>query len=597
MKFQFLSVNNLSPKGWLKNQLELQATGLHGNLDKIWPDVKQSKWIGGDKEGWERMPYFLDGFIPLAYLVNDQDMISRAKKYIDCILNSQLEDGCFYPAGDKNNFNRDIWSLFLLLKVLVVYHDCSNDNRIEGAVYNALKFLDKYIDAFTPYNWAGARWFECVIPINWLYQRKKENWLIILAKRLKCFGFDYQLLYPEWKRIKPIWALDSHVVNIAMALKSEAVYCNLMGTKPKGLAEKMLKVLFRYHGTAYGHFTGDECLSGNSPSQGSELCGIVEAMYSYEWLFAITGESKWGDYLENLAFNGLPATISEDMWAHQYDQQVNQIACIDFLNPIFRTNRGDANLFGLEPNFGCCTSNFGQGWPKFALSSYMQEDDSLVILSPVPMQINFNGNIVTVNSEYPFRKVFEISAQKDVKIKLRIPSWLNLENLSEYKIEKGFALINLKASEKVTFKYDMKPLLVDRFSGRKCLKYGPLLFALPIESKCEKLEYVKDGVERKFPYCDYTFTPISAWNYAFCGDSFSVEELPYKNAFSRANPPIKIKADFFPVKWGYEKGHQLVASKNAGNKIVGERQSLFMQPYGATYLRITEMNKVNPSSK
>ena len=138
MKFQFLKVNNLIPKGWLKNQLELQASGLHGNLDKIWPDVMQSKWIGGDKEGWERMPYFLDGFIPLAYILNDQDMISRAKKYIDCILNCQLEDGCFYPAGNKENFNKDIWSLFLLLKVLVVYHDWSNDERIEEAVYKNL---------------------------------------------------------------------------------------------------------------------------------------------------------------------------------------------------------------------------------------------------------------------------------------------------------------------------------------------------------------------------------------------------------------------------------------------------------------------------
>lgn len=593
MKFRFLNVKDLSPEGWLKNQLELQANGLHGNLDKIWPDVKESKWIGGDKEGWERLPYFLDGFIPLAYLLNDQDMIARVKKYINCILDGQLEDGCFYPSGDKKNFNSDIWSLFLLLKVLVVYHDCSGDDRIEEAVYKALKFLNGYIDTVTPHNWAAARWFECIIAINWLYERKREKWLLTLAKRLKSFGFDYQLLYPEWKRLKPIWTFDNHVVNIAMALKSEALYCNLTGEKSKGLAEKMLKTLFKYHGTAYGHFTGDECLSGNSPSQGSELCGIVEAMYSYEWLFAITGDSKWGDYLENLAFNGLPATISEDMWTHQYDQQVNQIACVNFDNSIFRTNRGDSNLFGLEPNYGCCTANFGQGWPKFAISSYMQDEDALVVLSPVPMQINFNGNIVKVKSEYPFRKTFEITAEKDVKIKLRIPGWMKVEVISRYEQENGFAIINLSGGEKVTFQYEMTPVLVDRFGARKCLKYGPLLFALPIESKCESYEYVKDGVQRKFPYCDYSFIPISAWNYAFASENFIVEELPYINAFSRTNPPIKIGTKFFPVKWGYERGHELVASKTAGTKIVGEEKNLFMQPYGATYLRVTEMHKVN----
>lgn len=594
MKFQFLQANSLRPQGWLKKQLEIQANGLHGNLDKIWPDVKESKWIGGDREGWERMPYFLDGFIPLAYLLNDQDMIARAKKYIDCILNGQLEDGCFYPAGNKEYFNKDIWSLFLVLKVLVVYHDCSNDERIEDAVYKALKFLDGYIDIFTPYNWAGARWFECIIAIDWLYQRRKEKWLISLARRLKCFGFDYQAIYPEWTHTRCTWDFDNHVVNIAMALKSEAVYCNLLGTKTKGLAEKMLKTLFKHHGTAYGHFTGDECLSGNSPSQGSELCGIVEAMYSYEWLFAITGDSKWGDYLENLAFNGLPATISEDMWTHQYDQQVNQIACVKFSNPIFKTNGGEANLFGLEPNYGCCTANFGQGWPKFALSSYMRDKDDLVILSPVPMQIDFNGNKVLVKSEYPFRKAIEISAEKDVKIKLRVPNWLSLESFSQFKMENGFLLIDLCGGKAITINYEMSPVLIDRPLGKKCLKYGALLFALPIESKVERYEYVSNGVERKFPYCDYSFEPVSNWNYAFAGDeAFMVEELPYENAFSRANPPVKIEATFFPVKWGYEKGHELVASKNAGKQIVGEKEKLLMQPYGATYLRVTELHKVS----
>ena len=143
--------------------------------------------------------------------------------------------------ANKDNFNKDIWSLFLLLKVLVVYHDCSNDERIEEAVYKALKFLDGYIDIFTPYNWAGARWFECIIAIDWLYRRRKEKWLISLARRLKCFGFDYQAIYPEWTHTRRTWDFDNHVVNIAMALKSEAVYCNLLGTKTKGLAKKMLK--------------------------------------------------------------------------------------------------------------------------------------------------------------------------------------------------------------------------------------------------------------------------------------------------------------------------------------------------------------------
>ena len=55
-KLEMLTTNEIRPAGWLKRQLEVQAMGLSGNLDKIWPDVRDSRWIGGDREGWERVP-------------------------------------------------------------------------------------------------------------------------------------------------------------------------------------------------------------------------------------------------------------------------------------------------------------------------------------------------------------------------------------------------------------------------------------------------------------------------------------------------------------------------------------------------------------
>lgn len=73
-KFTPLTAKELRPEGWLRQQLKIQAEGLSGHLDLIWPDIRDSKWIGGDKEGWERVPYWLDGFIPLAYLLEDEEL-------------------------------------------------------------------------------------------------------------------------------------------------------------------------------------------------------------------------------------------------------------------------------------------------------------------------------------------------------------------------------------------------------------------------------------------------------------------------------------------------------------------------------------------
>jgi len=43
---------------------------------------------------------------------------------------------------------------------------------------------------------------------------------------------------------------------------------------------------------------------------------------------------------------------------------LNQIGCVSEENPVWSTNSGDSNLFGLEPNRGCRTANHGQGFPK-----------------------------------------------------------------------------------------------------------------------------------------------------------------------------------------------------------------------------------------
>ena len=69
--FRPLPLGAIRPAGWLQRQLRIQADGLTGHLDEFWPDVAQSQWFGGKAEGWERAPYWLDGAIPLAWLLDD----------------------------------------------------------------------------------------------------------------------------------------------------------------------------------------------------------------------------------------------------------------------------------------------------------------------------------------------------------------------------------------------------------------------------------------------------------------------------------------------------------------------------------------------
>src|ERR1700686_1270526 len=81
--FHFLPLGSVRPAGWLKEQLLIQANGLGGHLDETWADVgPDSGWLGGKGESWERGPYFLDGLVPLAYLLDDTRLKARGKRYI-----------------------------------------------------------------------------------------------------------------------------------------------------------------------------------------------------------------------------------------------------------------------------------------------------------------------------------------------------------------------------------------------------------------------------------------------------------------------------------------------------------------------------------
>ena len=595
--WNFYTSKELKPRGWLRRQLELQAQGLAGNLDKVWPDVRDSAWIGGSRDGWERVPYWLDGFIPLAYLLEREDMIARAKRYIDAILDSQQEDGWICPCDEAARPTYDTWAVLLISKVLTVYHDCSGDERIPEVLYKVLKNYYTLLKAGTVrlFSWGEFRWFEGLISISFLYERFPEPWLKELAKLLKAQGADYSQFTELWKRPLNRWRFDTHIVNIAMMLKSEAVSCDLLGEAYTDLAEQLHSVLDKYNGTVYGSYTGDECLSGLSPIQGTELCAIVEQMYSCERLYAYTGDAKWAERLEVLAFNALPATVSEDMWTHQYDQQSNQIACQRFPGkPLFRTNGEEAHLFGLEPNYGCCTANMGQGWPKLALSAFMHNGDTVLNALMVPSQLQSEGIHIRLETNYPFENTsrYIIDAERGFILKIRIPSFAKDLTVNG-KPGKG-RMLSIKihpGKTELTVSFRTEPHFVKRPKGLTAVRCGSLLFSVPV--KCEKkmLEYTRDNVERKFPYCDYELIPTSHWAYAYCRSPLKlvkreVSDIP----FSESHPPVTVSAKAAPIDWGYEDGYDAVcAKKPVSQKPVAEPVTLELIPYGCAKLRMTEL--------
>ena len=338
----------------------------------------------------------------------------------------------------------------------------------------------------------------------------------------------------------------------------EAVSHDILGEKYQNKAEYLYNVLKNYNGTPVGTFTGDEHLAGLSANNGTELCSVVEQMYSFEQIFAHTGDLKWLERLEVLAFNALPATLSDDMWVHQYLQQSNQINCIRFSYPhhsVFTTNQWEAHLFGLEPHYGCCTANFSQGFPKFALSTFAYNGDTIMNTLPVPSKLTTDTCEVEIVTDYPFKNTFlyKIKAKNDVTFKIRIPSFAQKLVVDGAECDLKMLTFYLQAGEErnIEIAFDVEVELMDRPHDLKSVRRGSLIFALPISYEKKKYEYEQDGVELKYPYCDYEYIGKSDWNYGFSDVRFELEEKDIDQyPFSSDNPAVVVKAKMKKIPWG-----------------------------------------------
>jgi hypothetical protein len=116
-----LSLGSIKPLGWFKDQLQLSAAGLSGNMFDFYRFVHDSRWIGGSTEYSaldEASPYWFNGLVPLAFGLEDDRLIGQVRFYLDYVLDHQQEDG--WLGFEKTRATRGLWGRCLLLLGLMV---------------------------------------------------------------------------------------------------------------------------------------------------------------------------------------------------------------------------------------------------------------------------------------------------------------------------------------------------------------------------------------------------------------------------------------------------------------------------------------------
>lgn len=617
--YQILPLGSVQPEGWLKEQLIRMADGLTGKLGEIYPNVGESNaWRGGNGDVWERGPYWLDGLVPLAYTLDDQELINKAKPFIEWTLNSQREDGFFGPSADdvytdKRGFQtgnvEDWWPRMVMLKALQNYYEATGDERVIKFMTNYFRYQQEQL-AKKPIGhwtwWSERRGGENQASIYWLYNKTGDEFLLDLA----------QIVYAQttdWTRIFADKPDRRHVVNTAMGIKQPAIqYLQTKDERHLDAIDIGLKHLMEEHGQVQGMFSGDEILHGTNPTHGTELCAIVEFMYSLENLVEITGRVDYADRLEKVAFNALPAQTTDNFMGRQYYQQPNQIIVDEGVGRKrnFITQHSlTETCFGLNNGYPCCTTNMHQGWPKFVKSLWMKTNDgglAAMVYGPNSVDTEVNGVRVKINEQtnYPFENTirFEISAGEIVEfpLHLRIPSWASGAEVrvngkvEQYPENGSIAKIRRQWREGDTVELNLPmEFTTSRWHENSLgIERGPLVYALKVDGKREKIDE-EHGVPT------WGFQPTTPWNYGLLinpqnpSDDLELTEKETPDyPWNAESVPLKVTAKGKKIpKWTeYNGNHGPIPHSKV--KSDEKTEEITLIPYGATILRISEIPQI-----
>jgi hypothetical protein len=530
-----LPIGSIELKGWLLSQLQLMRGGFTGRLQELSKFLNEdSGWVTLKGRGWEEMPYWLKGYQDLGYLLRDPKIIATANTWMDRVFRSQQADGFFGPPD--NRANRDLWPNMLVLSCLQSLYEATGDARV-------IPFMTKYfrfeyhlpIADLLPESWQKLRGGENLESVYWLYNRTGEAWLLDLARRLYERTADWESDIISPGRDKN-WEVSSfyHGVNITMGIRYPGVfYQQAKDKKYLGIVEKNYRLLMDAFGQQPGGMFGaDENIrpGKDDPRQGAETCSIVEFMNSDEALLKITGESRYADRCEEIAFNSLPAAMTPDLKGLHYLTAPNLISCDSSGEHDFQN---EGTLVSYDPwSYRCCQHNVAFGWPYFAEHLWLATaDNGLAVVLYAPCEVTAkvgDGAEVRISEDtwYPFGDFadFTIWAKEaaEFTIYFRIPDWsdgaqilVNGERQAAGLKPGHYAAINRRWRDGDQLRLEFSPQIAiktwPKMGNALSVRRGPLWFSLKVGE-----EWKRYGGTDEWPA--YEILPRTPWNYGLLVD-------------------------------------------------------------------------------
>lgn len=640
----------------------LMSDGLAGHQYEFYHIVQHSPWLGGYSEYSvlnEGLPYWFNGLVPLAYGLNDTRLKLQVLDASDYILNHQQADGWLGPEAIGD---RDLWGRFPLFLGLwqLVEAEPSRAAKIIPAMHRFVSLMHSMLVDNIGYEqiWGRVRYPDMLISLQWLYEyypESNQQALLETMYLLDASGFDWSgfwtednFLFADLDTIQPPITDKSplfpftHGVNAAQGLKAGATIYRFTGNVSLLQNNREgVNWTFLYHGDPAGSIIGDERESGINANRGSELCTAVEVMYSMSYLYQMLGDNYFADRCELAAFNALPVSITGDHWARQYLALASEPYAeeLDGANPFWNVGNNGI-IYGLEPNYPCCTVNMPQGLPKFLSASFVRVGENGIghaLLGPAQVSATTVSNIsldITCTTNYPFSSILEynIAASAPFTLYLRVPSWFVLadssvsinDNGASYPLDPdpstGMMPISLPVGDStVRYTIGANIRVEPRANSTVAIYHGSLLYALDVGQTISALApdfYNVTYANGSEPYNtsmpivpaqvhDYAFTNTTPWNIAvdistlvFHSTANNSNETALPNPiFDYGAAPTFITGRGCQITWPLYNGLPAplpaLANGTTVRNCTGNVTNVVLRPYGALKVHMAELPMVD----
>jgi hypothetical protein len=650
-KYVRLPLGANQPKGWLHDQLTVQANGLTSHLGEVWDTARISAWKGDTGQHVTPecctprfIPRWLEGLTVLAGVLADDHLKALTDPYMHYILT--VED----PATVSPSLCA--WSH--VGRFLPDYYDLTGDPRTVKLARRILDYADRVHESKDNTVLEPARLGMLLSFGYWYYNLTGDSDIPTLLERCtkSCvedwrnyfahFPEDpmYFVHFPDETAEKPNeppdqWTRQGVDVNQAIQYPVQHYLMSKDSADKDSVLGGMVN-LDKGYGQVGGRWSGDEWLANTDPTQGTELCDVEELLFSLEHNFEILGEPAFADRIEQLIYNSFPATCTPDMWAHQYDQQSNQVL-VSVAKRHWHLNDNTANIYGFSPNLECCLANMHSPWPRHVQSMWMATADAGLVAATygpchVKAKVQNGSNVeITEQTDYPFsdRIRFAIHAEQPCSfpIYFRIPSWASRAEFSvsseremRYPKEGTFFKVERvwKPGDVATLTFNFKVRTENRRNNAVAIAWGPLYFVLRIGASFKSIPLAIPRSNRVVPApagcVNWQITPTTDWNCALAIDrnnpqftmiTNKISSMPFAQKGELVKRPgandflpweedapmvLKVKARRVPG-WGMNGAN---AGEVPASPVHTDSQETLVElvPYGCSRLRIAEFPTV-----